>query len=94
MQQVVGKAYTSGPVTLRLDPSGSFEMRENEGNRRVEGRYAVQDGVVTFSDPKGDIGGATFPMRCRFEGTASEFKLGDVGNSCVRLKDLSFKPAA
>jgi hypothetical protein len=94
MQQVVGKSYTAGPIALRLDQNGTFEMRETEGSKRVEGKYAVQDGVVTFSDPNGDIGGASFPMRCRFEGTATEFKLGDVENSCVRLKDLTFKPAA
>jgi hypothetical protein len=82
-------------VSLQLNADNTFVMSEVEGNRKVEGRYALQDGVITFSDPKGDTGPAQFPMRCRFDGSGgSEFRLGDTGGSCARFKDLTFKPAA
>jgi hypothetical protein len=49
---------------------------------------------VTFSDPKGDIGPAQFPMRCRVQGTVSEFRLTETEGTCTRFKDLTFKPSA
>lgn len=90
-----GRAYSAGPISLQLNPDNTFVMNEVDGNRKVEGRYAFESGIVTFSDPKGDIGPATFPMRCRFEtaGT-SDFRLADNDGACTRFKDLTFKPAA
>jgi hypothetical protein len=70
-------------------------MNEVDGNRKVEGRYAYENGVVTFSEPKGDTGPAQFPMRCRFETVGTgEFRLADTDGACPRFKDLTFKPAA
>lgn len=90
-----GRAYSAGPISLQLNPDNTFVMNEVDGSRKVEGRYAFENGIVTFSDPKGDIGPATFPMRCRFEtaGT-SDFRLADNDGACTRFKDLTFKPAA
>lgn len=90
-----GRTFTAGPVSLQLNPDNTFVMNEVDGNRRVEGRYAFQDGILTFSDPQGDIGPAQFPMRCRFEASgASEFRLADNEGACTRFKDLTFKPSA
>lgn len=90
-----GKTYAAGPMTIQLNPDNTFVMNEADGSHKVEGRYAFQDGVVTFSDPQGDVGEAQFPMRCRFEASGtSEFRLSDVDGACTRFKDLTFKPAA
>jgi hypothetical protein len=94
LQDFQGRAFTAGPISVQLNPDNTFFMNEVEGSRRVEGRYTYQDGIVTFSDPKGDIGPAQFPMRCRLQGAASEFRLAEAEGSCTRFKDLTFKPAA
>ncbi|WP_230533094.1 hypothetical protein [Microvirga roseola] len=90
-----GRTYAAGPLTIQLNPDNTFVMNEAEGNRRVEGRYAFENGVVTFSDPTGDIGPAQFPMRCRFEATGTdEFRLADNEGACTRFNDLTFRPSA
>lgn len=94
LQPFQGRTFSAGPIAIQLNPDSTFVMNEVEGNRRVEGRYAYQDGTMTFSDPKGDIGPAQFPMRCRVQGTASEFRLAEAEGTCTRFKDLTFRPAA
>ncbi|MCB5177524.1 copper resistance protein NlpE [Microvirga lenta] len=90
-----GRTYSAGPVSLQLNPDNTFVMNEVDGNKKVEGRYAYENGVLTLSDPKGDVGQATFPMRCRFETSgASDFRLADNEGACTRFRDLTFKPAA
>lgn len=90
-----GRTYSAGPVSLQLNRDNSFVMNEVSGNRKVEGRYAFENGIVTFSDPKGDIGQAQFPMRCRLETVgSSEFRLADAGGACTPFKDMTFKPTA
>jgi hypothetical protein len=82
-------------MTIQLSPDNTFVMRETGSARKVEGRYAYQDGVMTFSDATGDLGTAQFPMRCRFQTEgASEFRLADTDGACTQFKDLTFKPAA
>jgi hypothetical protein len=93
LRPYLAKPLTAGAVALRLDPNGTFTMSETGGDRRVEGRYAVQDGIVTFSDPKGDTGAATFPMRCRVQPAGDGFRLAAVEGSCTTLADQTFKPA-
>ena len=88
------RTYTAGPVSIRFDPDGTFEMNETEGDQKVEGRYALEDGIVTFSEPTGDVGAATFPLRCRFEPAEDAFTLGAVGDSCARFEGLTFQPAS
>jgi hypothetical protein len=90
-----GRTYSAGPVSLQLNPDNTFVMNEVEGNQKVEGRYSYENGMLTFSEPAGDVGTAKFPMRCRFETSgASDFRLGDTDGACTRFKDLTFKPAA
>jgi hypothetical protein len=90
-----GRTFSVGPISIQLYPDNSFVMNEVEGDRKVEGRYAYQDGIVTFSEPKGDIGPAQFPMRCRLQpGATGEFRFAENEGSCTRLKDLTFKPAS
>jgi hypothetical protein len=94
LQPFQGRTFSAGPISVQLNSDNTFVMGEVEGSRRVEGRYTYQDGVVIFSDPKGDIGPAQFPMRCRVQGTASEFRLAEAGGTCTRFQDLTFRPAA
>ncbi|MBJ6126813.1 hypothetical protein [Microvirga splendida] len=90
-----GRTYAAGPVTLQLNPDKTFVMRETGSSRKVEGRYAYENGVLIFSDATGDTGTVQFPMHCRFitEG-ASNFRLADTGGACTQFKDLTFEPAA
>jgi hypothetical protein len=90
-----GRTYAAGPVTIQLNPDNTFVMQEAGSARKVEGRYAYQDGIVTFSDATGDVGTAQFPMRCRFQTEgAGSFRLADADGACTQFKDLTFKPAA
>lgn len=92
VQSYQGRTYIAGPVSLQLNADRSFVMDEVKGERRVEGRYTFQDGVLTFSDARGDIGPEQFPMRCRFQPSGADaFRLGEEGGSCGRFKDLTFK---
>ncbi len=70
-------------------------MKQTDGNQKVTGRYNYENSVLRLSEPQGDVGGAQFPMNCRFEtiGT-NEFRLMENNGSCTRFKDLTFKPAA
>ncbi len=94
LQPYLGKQYAAGPVTLELRPDGTFVLNEIEGDRRVEGDYALEAGTITFSDPEGDVGPAQFPMRCRFEAAGNDFRLNDSGGTCQRFEGLTFTPAA
>lgn len=90
-----GRTYAAGPMTIQLNPDNTFVMQEPGSARKVEGRYAYQDGIVTFSDATGDTGTAQFPMRCRFQQEgASDFRLTDTDGACSQFRDLTFKPAA
>lgn len=95
LERFHGRAFSAGPISLQLNPDKTFVMNEVDGNRKVQGHYAYENGVLTLSQPTGDIGQATFPMRCRFETLgAGDFRLTDEGGACTRLKDLTFKPTA
>jgi hypothetical protein len=90
-----GRTYIGGPISLRLNPDNSFVMAETAGKRRVEGSYTFEDGVVTFSEAKGDTGPQQFPMRCRLQAAEQSggFRLTDqVG--CNRFGEFTFTPSA
>lgn len=92
-----GRTFTAGPVSLRLNPDNTFRMDETDGNRKVEGRwqYTPSSGLLVLSDARGDVGNAQFPMHCRLQENGSDaFQLGETAGSCIRFKDLTFKPAA
>lgn len=86
-----GTTYSAGPVSLLLRPDNTFEMRSTQGNQVVQGKYAYADGVLSFTAPQGDIGGATFPMQCRLTQTANGFQLTDSGGNCSYFRDLNFR---
>jgi hypothetical protein len=69
-------------------------MSEIAGNRRVNGRYAFENGVLTFSDASGDTGPQQFPIRCRFEAAEERngFRLADEAGSCKPFGGLTFTP--
>lgn len=88
----VGRSFSGGPVTLRLGADQRFTMRD-EGGRTVTGRYAQNDGVVTFTNPEGDTAGARFPLRCRFEPQANgAFRLADIDGACPHFGNVTFRP--
>lgn len=86
-----GAPFKAGPVSIALRPDNSFEMQSAATKETVTGRYTYNDGVISFTDPKGDIGGAKFPMQCRIVATdGGGFQLTDAGGSCSYFQDLKF----
>lgn len=78
-------------MSLLLKPDNTFEMRATQGNQVVQGQYTYTNGVLSFTNPRGDIGGATFPMQCRLQQSATGFQLTDAGGNCTYFRDLSFR---
>lgn len=91
LSAIQGATYAAGPVSLMLRPDNTFEMRSTQGNQVVQGQYTYNNGVLNFTNPKGDIGGATFPMQCRLQQTQNGFQLTDAGGNCTYFRDLAFK---
>jgi hypothetical protein len=87
-----GTPHRAGPVSIALRPDNTFEMQSSATNENVTGNYTYEDGVISFVDPKGDIGGAEFPMQCRVVPTdAGGFQLADAGGNCSYFQDLHFR---
>lgn len=91
LSAIQGATYAAGPVSLMLRPDNTFEMRSTQGNQVVQGQYTYNNGVLNFTNPKGDIGGATFPMQCRLQQTQNGFQLTDASGNCTYFRDLAFK---
>lgn len=90
-----GRTYAAGPVSLQLNEDNTFVLTETGTSNKVQGKYAFENGVITFSQPTGDVGTAKFPIKCRMEGaSADSFSLADTGGSCQRFHNLTFKPKA
>ncbi|MCB5175840.1 MULTISPECIES: hypothetical protein [Microvirga] len=94
LQRYQGRPYTSGAISLTLNPGGNFEMTQNQGSGQVSGQYSMANGVVTFQNPTGDVSGASFPMRCRLVESGEGFTLESVENSCQTLDGQTFRPAS
>lgn len=93
----LGQTYSGGPISLQLNRDNTFVMNQVEGNQNVEGQYSYENGVLTFSQPSGDVGSANFPLTCRMEPAGADgFALQDEeqGENCGPLKNLTFRPAA
>ena len=86
-------AYRAGDVILRLGEDGVFSMDEVGGSRRIEGRYTVQDGVLTLSQGRGDVGNTKFPVRCRIQHAGDSFTLTGIERACAVLHGVTFRPA-
>ena len=90
-----GQQFSSGQVSMMLKPDNTFELKSNTGTDTVQGSYTFTDGTITFTNAKGDIGGATFPMRCRLVPTSNGFQLVEAsGGNCTYFRDLNFRKAA
>ena len=90
-----GQQFSSGQVSMMLKSDNTFELKSNTGTDTVQGSYTFTDGTITFTNAKGDIGGATFPMRCRLMPTSNGFQLVEAsGGNCTYFRDLNFRKAA
>ena len=90
-----GQQFSSGQVSMMLKADNTFELKSNTGTETVQGSYTFTDGTLTFTNAKGDIGGATFPMRCRLAPTSNGFQLLEAsGGNCNYFRDLNFRKAA
>ena len=86
-------AYRAGDVILHLGEDGTFTMDEVGGSRKIEGRYSIQDGLLTLSQAKGDVGNTKFPVRCRIRYAGDSFTLTGIERSCAVLHGVTFRPA-
>jgi DNA repair exonuclease SbcCD ATPase subunit len=84
--------YTSGAVTASFGPDGSFTMENSERSQSVQGRYAVETGVLTLSDAEGDIGRVQFPLQCGVEAAGNGFRLSAHEGGCANLDGTVFEP--
>jgi regulator of replication initiation timing len=83
-------SYEAGQVIAEFGPDGRFQMARRDGSQVVEGRYEVDDDVVTLSDVSGDLGRTSFPMRCRLAAVDGGFRLEAVNGSCQELAGTTF----
>jgi septal ring factor EnvC (AmiA/AmiB activator) len=82
--------YEAGPVIVEFGSDGQFQMAQRDGAQSVQGRYEVADGVVHLTDVSGDIGRASFPMRCRLTAADGGFRLEAVDGSCQEFAGTIF----
>ena len=82
--------YEAGPVVAEFGPDDRFQMARSDGTQSVQGRYEFGDGVLTLSDVSGDVGLASFPMRCRVEAADGGFRLQATDGSCQALAGTTF----
>lgn len=88
---VLGARYVFGDVSASFAPDNSFRMENDAGGQAVVGTYALADGVLTLTDVEGDLGRATFPMRCGIVADAGRFTLTDEDGTCAPLADVTFE---
>lgn len=94
LQPYMDRTFAGGPVRLTLAGDSTFTLNQEGTGRSVQGRYAYVDGVVTFLEPRGETGGAQFPMRCRMEAVSpTEFRLTESDGTCRQLANVSFRAA-
>lgn len=72
---------------------GTFEMTRVNTDRRVTGRYSLNDGSITFDEVDGDTGSAEFPMTCAIAIADNGFDLQDDDGSCAVLDGVAFSRA-
>lgn len=86
--------YNSKTLIARFTSEGTFTMRNEEKKAEVSGEYSIINGIVTLSNPIGDVrSGVKFPMRCAVASDGQDFTLNDVvddGPSCGPLADVRF----
>jgi len=87
--------YRSGNLEAQFSTEGTFRMRNDEKGAEASGQYSVNEGVLTLSNPEGDVRkGVSFPLRCAVTSEAGAFVLneaGDEGTSCGPLAGVTFE---
>lgn len=77
---------------MMLKPDNTFELKSTTGSETVQGSYTFNDGTLSFTNAKGTISGATFPMQCRMMATSNGFQLTEAaGGNCNYFRDLNFR---
>jgi hypothetical protein len=88
-------SYRAEAVSLNLQEGGAFELSNNGDGRKVTGRYEVRDGMLILTDGQGDIGGATFPIRCRIDQSGRVIRLLNADDgACRQLHGLQLRGEA
>jgi uncharacterized coiled-coil DUF342 family protein len=82
--------YVYETVTLIFQPDGLFGMVNTRTDKSVNGAFAISDDIITLSEPDGDMGDATFPMRCGMTMENGELTLEDTDGSCAILGGVVF----
>lgn len=92
--QIQPGTYNSETLIAQFAADGTFSMRNEEKQAEVSGEYSVTNGIVTLSNPIGDVrSGVKFPMRCAVASDGQGFTLNEVaddGPSCGPLADVRF----
>lgn len=86
--------YRSDNIEAQFSSDGAFRMRNDKKGAEVSGEYSVEGGIVTLSNPEGDLRkGVSFPLRCAVTLDGEAFVLkeaNDGGPSCGPLADVAF----
>jgi hypothetical protein len=87
--------YRTGDIVADFRGDGTFEMTNEARGQSATGRYAVAEGILTLSEPEGDLRrGVDFPLDCALEPGETGFALSDAqGGTCGPLAGASFGPA-
>lgn len=87
--------YRTGDIEARFGSGGKFQTRNQERGTEVQGDYSAASGIVTLSNPKGDLRrGINFPLRCAVETDGPNFSLSNAGeesSSCGPLAGATFR---
>lgn len=78
-----GQALNSGPVLLTLKQDSTFELISVSDNKQVQGEYNYNSGsgIISFSNPKGEVSGASFPMQCRVAETTGGIQMMEASSA-------------
>jgi hypothetical protein len=85
--------YETGDVVADFREDGTFAMQNEARGSGVTGSWTVEGGVLTLSEPEGDLRrGIDFPLDCALENAEEGgFLLGDSEDgSCGPLSGASF----
>lgn len=87
--------YRTGDILARFASDGTFNMRNEQSGAEVAGEYAVENDVLTLSNPVGNLRqGVNFPLRCAVEFAGEAFTLraaGQDGLACGPLTNAAYE---
>lgn len=91
----LARAVPGARIEARFDEEGGFQLsRTGRSGATVSGEYELSNGEIVFSEADGDLGTASFPMRCAIEPRGAGFIIPDTqeDGGCV-LAGVEFHPA-